>query len=285
MTAISSNVKNEKIKEKAKKYQKDLDIAYGETKPIKIDSPQVKEIKELIISGEITYVDFQDIKTNKNIRREINRDDNFLKLKESVNKNGLLQSLVVEFNQIDSKKYELICVSGHRRLAAYRELFDENKLDPDNFDVPVQIISKKIGTRDSSTEIALSENVHRKNLHFVEVAETYQKLLSEGRDFKEISNLFEKDIRTIKRYTKIANWDEKIKNIIVENPKIFPFKYIWDSFVKTNKYDRTMGALLAKRIQKFNEADQNNRSAGTADRKSTRLNSSHSQQSRMPSSA
>lgn len=251
-TAQTRDKKQAKIDEKVKRYGASLDVAYGKTPILKKDSDDIKDIKETILSGEITYVDFRIVNTDHNIRREIKKDDSFSKLKESIKKNGLLQSLVVEFFQKNGEEYSLVCVSGHRRLQALKDLLKDGFFeDEEDFDIPVQVISKKIGDRDSPTEIALSENVHRKNLHFLEVAETYKKLIDEGKDIEELALLFERDCRTIKRYLKMASWPEKVRDLILEHSEAFPFKYIWETFVKVSKNDKRIAAMLANRLKKY----------------------------------
>ena len=253
----SNDKKQKKIDEKVKKYGASLDLAYGKTPVIKKDSDEIIDIKETIISGEVTYVDFRTIDTDSNIRREVERDESFEKLKESIKKNGLLQSLVVEFIQRNQEEYSLVCVSGHRRLQALKDLFSEGFFEDDeDSDIPVQIISKKIGERDSPTEIALSENFHRKNLHFLEVAETYARLISEGKEIEDLALLFERDERTIQRYLKMASWKQEIRDKIIENPEVFPFKYIYENFVLVSKNDKRMSAMLAVRLKKFKSAAQ-----------------------------
>ena len=270
-TTQSRDKKQAKIDEKVKRYGASLDVAYGKTPVLKKDSEDIRDIKETILSGEITYVDFRIISTDCNIRREVKRDEGFGKLKKSIKKNGLLQSLVVEFFQKNEEEYSLVCVSGHRRLQALKDLLDEGFFeDEEDFDIPVQVISKKIGDRDSATEIALSENVHRKNLHFLEVAETYKKLIDEGKDIEELTLLFERDSRTIKRYLKMASWSEKVRDLILEHPEAFPFKYIWETFVKVSKNDKRIAAMLANRLKKF-QSDLSNSVKNKAQKSKTSL--------------
>ena len=251
-TAIKNkDEKKNKIEEKAARYSKHLDKAFGSIAPSKPDSQEIKELKETIAASEIIYIDFRDIKCNENIRRDVTIDSDFEKLKLSIKQNGLLQNLIVEFRQLNYEKYDLVLVSGHRRLTALKQLEKEGFYSESGTEVPAQITMQNQHGRDSRTSIALSENLLRKNLHFIEVAETYKKLLAEGLSIEDISKKFAKNTKTVKRFLKIADWSEKIKHTILTNPEVFTLSSLWNDFVVSSKKDHLMASILTRRLKKI----------------------------------
>lgn len=234
-SSVSNQNKKSPIREKASFNNKRI---FEGLDDIGDDSSEIKLILQAIRSQQTIHIKHAGILGNENIRlQEIDTSsDSFLNLKESIKTQGLIQNLVVEFRQKDHEKYDLVCVSGHRRLKALKELQFEGL-------VPVKIV------HGSSKHLSLSENVLRQNLHFVEVANCYNTLLTEeGFNLEKISKLYEKDKSTISYYIKIGQWPEDIKEKILSNPEILSFNYVWKNLVKRKKTDSELRKIIAAKL-------------------------------------
>lgn len=231
---------NKKTEEIEKSFLKDL----GDfPKP---DSEEISDIKSAIENEDTIFVPPEQILSNENIRRKIEKDKEFEQLMLSISENGLMQNLVVEFRQVDSEEYKLVCIAGHRRLAALRELNYQK-------DIPIKVIAPK--RQGATKSLALSENINRKNLHFIELADTYALLIAEGMSEEEIAQRFDKGVTTVKRYLKMASWNEEIKELIFENKSMFGIKYIWDNFVGKKKTQGQILTALKTKIKREREAN------------------------------
>jgi len=206
-------------------------------------SSKMLQYRKAIASDAIVKVDHSSIRVDENIRRKIDYDSKeFLQLVSSIKRHGVLQSIVVEYKEIDNEKYELICVAGHRRLAALKVLGSQDK-------IPIKLVEFK--RQGGSTSIALSENVNRKDLHFIEIAETYLYLSeNEGLDLSDIADRFHQGNRTVSRYLKMARWSNEIKGIILDNQDCFSLKYIWDNFVLRDRTEGQILNLLKRKLSK-----------------------------------
>lgn len=207
----------------------------------KID-PMILKFREAIKHNSIVKLSPSNILVDKNIRKKIDYDSlDFKQLVGSIKKHGVLQSIVVGFREINEKDFELTCVAGHRRLAAVKQIGTDEK-------VPAKIVS--YSRQGATTDISLSENANRKDLHFIELAETYKYLKEhEGLPAETIAERFHKGSRTVDRYIKMAKWNEEIKNLIMSDPELFSLKYIWDNFVLKTKKEPLMINLLKRRLQ------------------------------------
>jgi len=202
------------------------------------DSDEIKIILQAIRSQQIIHIKPESIIANENIRlEEIDiKSEAFQKLKASVEQQGLLQNLVVEFRQKSPHEYDLVCVSGHRRLKVLQELKYSNL-------VPVKIV------HGSSKHLSLSENVIRKNLHFVEVANSYRTLVEEeGFNIERLSSFYERDRKTISYYLKIGQWPEDIKMTLLQNKELFTCNYVWKNLVKVKRSESDIRKILGAKI-------------------------------------
>ena len=114
--------------------------------------------------GEFFYIPVNQLEPFKNqSRRDFNQED-IEKLAESIKEYGVRQPLTIIKN--DESKYEVI--SGERRLRASK-LAGLSK-------VPCIILKE----HNNADAIALIENIHRKDLHPVELGITYSSLLTKN---------------------------------------------------------------------------------------------------------
>ena len=114
---------------------------------------------------QIVNVNVENITPNPYQPRQSFSEDNLQELADSIASYGVIQPLTVR--KIDEdKQYQLI--AGERRLRAVKLL--------GKTEVPV--IIKNLENREMA-EIALIENLQRKDLNFIEEAEAYNKLIEE----------------------------------------------------------------------------------------------------------
>lgn len=208
----------------------------------KENSKEIKIILQAIDEDATVKIDPDKIKVNENIRREIDTSSvEFKQLVDSIKTHGLLQSLVVEFRQKDHENYEFICVAGHRRLAALKLLKYTDK-------VPVKFMH--FHRKGASSNIALTENVIRKELHFIELADVYFHLnKNEDLTPAAIAEKFDKSKRTVEYYLKMGKWPEEIKSKIYSNKDLFPLRYVWDNYVLKKKDNNQIIRSIAARIK------------------------------------
>lgn len=230
------------LKSEAEKRKEELISGFNVKKE---NSKEIKIILQAIEEDATVKIDPEKIKVNENIRREIDTSSvEFKQLVESIKAHGLLQSLVVEFRQIDHEKYEFVCVAGHRRLAALKLLKFTDK-------VPVKFMH--FHRKGASSNVALTENVIRKNLHFIELADVYFQLnQKEDLSPDEIALKFDKSKRTVEYYLKMGRWTEEIKSKIYANKDLFPLRFVWDNYVLKKKDNTQIIRSINARIKHKN---------------------------------
>ncbi|MFK7826377.1 MAG: ParB/RepB/Spo0J family partition protein [Oligoflexales bacterium] len=242
-------------------------------------------LAKLAIDGTLGNIDYNDINTGENIR-DIDQDSGeFSLLTKSISEHGILQNLVVELREAD-EVFELVCLSGHRRILALKKLHKHDPLftvkiesySPDEQNkireaqkqarrVPCKIqlsheLSmkwKKDSTRTKNLEIALSENLFRADMHFIEQARCFQKLIKEGLSPQEIESKFQgvdsndqsskaKKVsrRSINRLLNLIQIiPEKGQELILEYPDAFSLKYLLSTYVESkNSKKRAPGGII-----------------------------------------
>ena len=184
----------------------------------------------------------------------------FRSLVASIDAYGILQSIVVEYRETSNKTFDLVCVSGHRRLEALRKSERKEK-------IPAKLVM--FNRKGASVGIALSENVNRQNLHFIELADSYL-FLHENEEMtpRTLAERFDKNERTVSTYLKMAKWPNEIKNIILENQDIFPLRYIWDNFAKKNV---SKGQILRMLKMKLNKPSKDSSSQSKSSKPKSKI--------------
>ena len=132
--------------------------------------------------GKVAFIPTEDIIIEENCRKTIDYDSSeFLQLMASIKSEGILQNLVIEIKKDDDIK--LICVSGQRRLLIAKEIGLEK--------VPCLI---KSHTNSSDSLIrSLDENILRKDLPALDLAEAYLSLLNSNMPVEKIAEKYEKN--------------------------------------------------------------------------------------------
>ena len=152
--------------------------------PFKIKKGLGRGLSSLIgdsgISKSQTKISIGSIVKNKFQPRKIFNNDDLEELTNSIKQRGLIQPIIVRKSEDNPEKHEI--VAGERRwLSAQNAGLHE---------VPVVIIE---ADNLKSLELAIVENVQRKDLNSIEEAESYKKLIDEfGYDQEKVATFIGK---------------------------------------------------------------------------------------------
>lgn len=172
--------------------------------------------------GKVVSLKVAEIESIENVRKgAVAHGEEFEKLKASISQFGLLQPIVVELRTL-SDGFKVICLAGHRRLAALRELGHER----------VQCLLLAFEEKSQRTGAALSENLNREQLHFLDTADGYRELLEQGWTTDRLAAHFERDLLTIKRFLVMASWPDEIKDFVRAHPEKFSLRKVMHQFVQ-----------------------------------------------------
>ncbi len=157
----------------------------------------------------IFYVETNKIKANPDQPRRDFDEEGIRELSKSVRKYGVLQPLLVTKIEIETPKgldvsYQLI--AGERRLRASQVAGLPQ--------VPV-IIRDEFEHKQDRLEVALIENVQRKDLNPVEEAEAYDRLAKEfGLTQKEIADKVSKSREVVANAVRLLNLPKDIREAL-----------------------------------------------------------------------
>ena len=150
----------------------------------------------------ILEIDINKIEANKNQPRKYFDEESLLELSESIKNYGMIQPIVVR--RINDY-YELI--AGERRFRAAK-IAGLKKL-------PAII---KDFDKSTAFEVALIENIQRKDLNPIEEAESFYKLQTEfGFSQEEIAEKVGKSRSAIAHAIRLLNLDSRVLNFVREN--------------------------------------------------------------------
>ena len=149
-----------------------------------------------------TKISISSIIPNKNQPRKLFEKDALEDLTNSIKERGIIQPLIVRKSEDRDNKYELI--AGERRWQAAQSAgFNE---------VPVVIIE---ADNLKSLELAIIENVQRKDLNAIEEAESYNNLIQNfGYDQEQISKFIGKSRSHIANSLRLLTLPEKLIDMI-----------------------------------------------------------------------
>ncbi len=177
------------------------------------DLDRIKKLREF--DGKVGPIPVQLIVTKHNIRKAFDRDSReYQELLESVKKHGILQSPVVTI--VDNKfgLPQILLVGGGRRIEVAKDLgYTE-----------VKCLIRIFDAADEHMTASMAENLNRKNLHPLDVAECFGELAQQGYKQTELSKLFGRDRITILRDIKMSKWPPEAKALIRANPEKFTSK-------------------------------------------------------------
>ena len=147
-------------------------------------------------------IDINLIKLNPNQPRTNFNQKDISDLASSIKESGLIQPITVKE---DHDNYELI--SGERRLRAFKQLSIKT--------IPAYVRNANDQT---SLEMALVENIQRKDLDPIEIAISYSRLIDElNLSQDEMSKRVGKDRSTISNYIRLLKLDPIIQSGIRDN--------------------------------------------------------------------
>lgn len=194
--------------------------------------------------GKVAFIPTEDIIIEENCRKTIDyHSSEFLQLMASIKSDGILQNLVIEIKK--DGEIKLICVSGQRRLLIAKEIGLEK----------VPCLIKSHSNSSESLIRSLDENILRKDLPPLDLAEAYLSLLNSNMTVEKIAEKYEKNERTVQYYINIARFPEEVKTIIRENPSFFTVRVLINEFAK--KKWLTSDSLLKKIKQKIEPQEFN----------------------------
>ncbi|MFK7954083.1 MAG: ParB/RepB/Spo0J family partition protein [Ekhidna sp.] len=177
------------------------------------DNRRLKRIDEIVTAciqnhiKEIASVsiDVDLIDTDKNNRVKIDKGwEEFQILKKSIAKDGLINPPIVYLSDDRSR---IVCLSGHLRLAAVKEIGLKS--------VNCKYIHEP--TKDKLKRMQLLENIARKNIHPIELADSLVEMESAGLTPEEISSESSVHLQTVRNYLNIGRWSKDVKNVIYSN--------------------------------------------------------------------
>ncbi len=153
-------------------------------------------------NDKITLVDVDSIDTNPFQPRKTFVQEKIEELAQSIKVHGLLQPVIVRKSITNKNRYQL--VAGERRVMACKKLGLRN----------VPAIVKSL-TDNAMATIALIENLQRENLHFMEEAEGYSRLIEEFNFTQEVlAQRIGKNQSTIANKLRLLKLPEKAKDIL-----------------------------------------------------------------------
>ena len=150
-------------------------------------------------------ISISSIIPNKNQPRKLFEKESLEELTNSIKERGIIQPLKVRKSEDQDNKYELI--AGERRWQAAQSA--------GLHDVPVTVIE---ADNLKSLELAIIENVQRKDLNSIEEAESYKKLIERfGYDQDKVSKFIGKSRSHISNSIRLLSLPEKLIDLIRNN--------------------------------------------------------------------
>ncbi|MFK7822748.1 MAG: ParB/RepB/Spo0J family partition protein [Oligoflexales bacterium] len=166
------------------------------------------------------------IDTSKNIRKFDEESEKFVALVDSINNEGLLSPIVIK-----EHKGNIVCISGHRRIAAFKSL--GRKVIPAIF---------RKGNMIDTRNMAFAANEIVEEMTVLEKAGEYLKWEKRGLRINEIAKRVGKDRTTVSRMLKIAKWNKEIHKVIEQ--KNLSYRKLEALARKSLSEDEVLEALL-----------------------------------------
>ena len=203
-------------------------------------------------------IDINLIKLNPNQPRTNFNQKDISDLASSIKELGLIQPITVKQDQ---DNYELI--SGERRLRAFKQLSIKT--------IPAYVRNANDQT---SLEMALVENIQRKDLDPIEIAISYSRLIDElNLSQDEMSKRVGKDRSTISNYIRLLKLDPIIQsgirdnfismghgrcliNIESKDQQIRIYEKILRNSLSVRQTEKTVKELSGKKIKKTGFTDE-----------------------------
>jgi len=178
-------------------------------------------------------IDLVDISHNVRLDFDTANPDD-LSLVESIRDKGVLQSPLVTLVRNDEGFLSVKCLAGHRRIVAAKVAGLES----------IACKVRKFSDGSEHVIVALIENIQRKELHPLDLAECYFKLDLEGFDREYLERFFDKSRTTVLRALKIAKWDDRTKDVIRKDRERFTGRFLNHLASKKLTNDQVHAAVL-----------------------------------------
>jgi ParB/RepB/Spo0J family partition protein len=205
--------------------------------------------------GQTVQVPISRICLTNNVRQSIDTEaDDFQKLVADIARNGIQQNVIVELVS-NEQGGQLVCVAGHRRISA---AFHAGNISH------VHALIKQFRSKGDRTQSALAENLLRKDLHSIDIAEGYQQLIDDGWTKDDLAEVFERNEKTIRYYLKMAKWPKEVRDIIKSNNDKFSTRLLINKFA--SKRFPSDSALL-KAISQSLDSSSNTKTKKTTSKK------------------
>lgn len=152
--------------------------------------------------GLLRTLNIEDIIPNRHQPRKVFQQDKIKELAQSIDKNGLLQPIVVR--EYEPNKYEI--VAGERRFRAVKWLQRKT----------IQAIIKTFDNTSSAVQ-ALNENLQREDLSSVEEAKAYRDLLDLTNGTQEsLARQLGKSQSAIANKLRLLKLEPKVQDAIID---------------------------------------------------------------------
>jgi ParB family transcriptional regulator, chromosome partitioning protein len=159
-----------------------------------------RDISGDYVAGAIAEIEISKIEANPFQPRTLFEAESLEELARSLAEQGIIQPLTVR--KVGYDRYQLI--SGERRLKA-AGIAGLNA-------VPCYI---RVANDEQMLELALIENIHRKDLNAIEIAISYQRLIEELKlTQEEVSQKIGKDRATISNYIRLLKLPAEVQYAI-----------------------------------------------------------------------
>ena len=171
--------------------------------PVQTQSFELKsEAQKMIESGEIKYIPLGNIYPNENQQRKKFKEEQLRELANSIEKNGVLQPILVRFKKGSHNTFEIIAGERRWRAANFAGLRE------------IPVIVKDFSDRESF-EIGLIENLQRENLSPIEEAQGYKKLMTNF-DYtqEDVSKIMNKSRSYIANVIRLLNLPAEVQDMV-----------------------------------------------------------------------
>lgn len=203
-------------------------------------NPRKEKLDQLLkLVGKQVTLPIDSLITNENIRSDLGVEEAaFAELVSSIKDHGILQNIVVELRERDDNElFELVCVEGHRRVAAAKQL--GMKTAP--------CFLKTFASKNERTKAALACTI-KEELHPIDRASVYAEWIATGSTVDEVAKKDNKNAKTVQRFMKILEWPNSVKELVRHNKKSFPTWWLFQNILQKSLSDSEIETLVKKRL-------------------------------------
>ena len=185
-------------------------------------------------------IPLESIQLSENTRKsEIESDDSFHELVDSITKRGVLQPVLLSLSEGEGGKHSLVCVEGHRRVLAAKKAGKNS--------IPALI--KKYDNHMEKTVDALFSDA-KLSLHALDKADAFADFLEAGNSQEWIAAQFKIDIKTVKRYLKLSYIQPDVKELIRKHKDIFTTRFLMQKIAQKNLTEAEIENIVNNKIEK-----------------------------------